>query len=283
METKKSKLGLGIFIGVLIGLVIGLSSFIIYDKVINNKDNSTIKDNQNENNNTGNMKDDNNQEVKCDDCVVKIDENDYKAPTTEEIYAESFPTRTIERKVILANKIVTVKIEVVREEYKKEYDLYPTYYRILVEGKEIVKNYYTSNSDIEGIYVLNQDIIVIVTSDGYNSYNYHFIDENLKEIKTDFVIDKEYPISMKKNMDKKIELNDNKLIIYGTRLNDSNTINLEPNGVAIICSNGNNTSEFDKYKGQIIEAKYEIKYLGNGKFESTKSEVIRRLEENFCK
>ena len=88
---------------------------------------------------------------------------------------------------------------------------------------------------------------------------------------------------MKKNMDKKIELNDNKLIIYGTRLNDSNTINLEPNGVAIICSNGNNTSEFDKYKGQIIEAKYEIKYLGNGKFESTKSEVIRRLEENFCK
>ena len=44
METKKSKLGLGIFIGVLIGLIIGLSGFIIYDKVIkNDKDKQEIK------------------------------------------------------------------------------------------------------------------------------------------------------------------------------------------------------------------------------------------------
>lgn len=70
METKKSKLGLGIFIGVLIGLVIGLSSFIIYDKVIDNdKDNSTIKDDNKKDNNQDNVEMDEILTLNIDDKV----------------------------------------------------------------------------------------------------------------------------------------------------------------------------------------------------------------------
>ena len=62
METKKSKLGLGIFIGVLIGLIIGLSGFIIYDKVIEN--------------------DKDKQEIKKDNIQKKDDETDDKIDNT---------------------------------------------------------------------------------------------------------------------------------------------------------------------------------------------------------
>lgn len=62
METKKSKLGLGIFIGVLIGLIIGLSGFIIYDKVIEN--------------------DKAKQEIKNDNIQKKDDEADDKIDNT---------------------------------------------------------------------------------------------------------------------------------------------------------------------------------------------------------
>ena len=54
MENKKSKLGLGIFIGVLVGIIIGLSGFMIYDKLISNdskidsaNEDKTNKDNDN--------------------------------------------------------------------------------------------------------------------------------------------------------------------------------------------------------------------------------------------
>ena len=59
METKKSKLGLGIFIGVLIGLIIGLSGFIVYDKFIRNYDNKVIDHDKDSTEDKNNQIDDN--------------------------------------------------------------------------------------------------------------------------------------------------------------------------------------------------------------------------------
>ena len=59
MKTKKSKLGLGIFIGVLIGLIIGLSSFIVYDKFIGNDDNKITSQDKDSAEDKNNQIDDN--------------------------------------------------------------------------------------------------------------------------------------------------------------------------------------------------------------------------------
>ena len=173
METKKSKLGLGIFMGVLIGLIIGLSGFIIYDKVVNNnKDNSMVKDNQNVNDN-----DDGNQGENSDDVVIKdlsLGNDNVKQLVDEVIgvYTNNVMTKYSDyfyknKKIILENEDISFKISLASESVKNSFKKDSN---ISYIDEDTIKNAYYKLFGNDGKYI--RSTFTTATCEGMNGYSW---------------------------------------------------------------------------------------------------------------
>lgn len=272
-ENKNNKLGLGILIGLLLAIIIGLVGFIVYDKVIS-KDNNNEQVEQGNNSEKENVKE---ETVNCIDCITEI-----VLPST---YADQ---KTTEGKIVLGNKIMNLKVTIDSEEEHG-------YGSVSVDDKLLKKFYFENMESIDSVYILKNDLLMITTVGSYiRSSKYYFYDTNLQEINTNFVIDDEYPNSMKNSGDigEKLTVENNVITVVGSRLSLSDEIELENGETTRICdydllnSDGtisNIKGTYDEHKGEIAKAKYEIEYLENGKFgKSKRVEILKKVDESFC-
>ena len=107
--------------------------------------------------------------------------------------------------------------------------------------------------------IIDDEIIISQTNGIYDDIYYY--DKEMKSIKPNFQFEKDYNM----NIVKIEEIKENKLIVFA--MNEM-VLNNYVNGKDYItlCRNIN----IDEYKKQYSEAKYEIKYLGKGKFSKPK-------------
>ena len=164
MKTKKSKLGLGIFIGVLIGLIIGLSGFIVYDKFIRNDDNKVIdhdkdsteiksdkEDKKSENSDNENI---NNLEI--DSSIVKELSNKiigiYTDHLTSSMYSNYFYEKT---KTTLSEENITFRLSLSAE-------------MMFRENSNVIKDNCVNEEDIKKAY-----IELFGNTDGYSRNDFY--------------------------------------------------------------------------------------------------------------
>lgn len=274
METNKTKtLWLGIIIGIMACTIIGLVSFIIYDKVLsNNENNNPIENNQQQPNNKEEQ--DVEQSIVCNDCITQI-----VLPTT---FADQ---KTTEGKIVLGNKIRNLKVTIGS-------DGEHGYSSVSVDNKILKKIYFDSGS-IDKVFVFKEELLMIVTAGSYvRSSEYFFYNTELQEINTNFTIDSEYPNSMKSTEDtgEHLTVENNIISVIASRSGMGEEIDLENGESTRICDYdlyGTDGVEhikgtYEQHKGEIVKARYEIEYLGNGKFKSNRVEILQRVDESFC-
>lgn len=198
----------------------------------------------------------------CSDCVTTVDLHNGDA------------------KILLGDKVLDVKIDAITEgEHGGEQ---------LIIGDKVVNRTTSTELNFDKLYVFNNEMI-LVTATGEVAlrsdfkYNY-FYDKDLNPIDINLVLDKDYPNSMIQVYSTDLEVEDNKLIIKGSRLNDNLFLISEDGKETKLCkSSGNPTDYTNKHTGEVLEARYEAEYLGNYKFSKFKKvEDIRILNEEIC-
>ena len=198
----------------------------------------------------------------CDDCVNTVDLHNGNA------------------KILLGDKVLDVKIDAITEgEHGGEK---------LIIGDKIVDETSSMEISFDKLYVFNNEMILVTVTGEVAlrsdfKYNY-FYDKNLNPVDINLVLDKDYPNSMIQVYTTDLEVEDNKLIIKGSRLNDNLFLISEDGKETKLCkSSGNPTDYTNKHTGELLEARYEAEYLGNYKFSKFKKvEDIRILNEEIC-
>lgn len=154
MESKKSKLGLGIFIGVLIGLIIGLTGFIVYDKVVD-KDNDDIKlndVNKNDNNDSNKTIDNasnNNSSINDDFDISKFD-NTKEAINGNKNIAYKLTDNDASKVGLSANLNSNKKSAIISIDWSKYFEIYGI---SLTDGKIRKYNITNFTKSIKEVYV----------------------------------------------------------------------------------------------------------------------------------
>lgn len=249
------------YVGIIIGLfavILVLTGYIIYDKL-------SYKDNNN------------NQEII--DENLSNDNKDEENKVDNE-YVNEISDGTEESNIMLNNKIL--KVEVIKDS-------------LYIDDK-LLLSLYDSMEDIGDIYVINNEVVLVLTYGGdVRSEGYYFYDSNLEKIDVDMTLDKEYPTSMVSRYAAVVK--DNKILIEGTRITHGPELVLEEKDHTEtydysmpLCAYDYDTDEsilnkdtYNLHKGEIIDAKYEMEYLGNGKFSEFKRVEIKDVyDENYC-
>ena len=194
------------------------------------------------------------KKVECNDCVNTYD---FKSDSA---------------KILLGNKIREVKV---KKENNKE---------TLVIGDKALKTLDEGKS-FYNIYVFNNEaILVTIDGDTYRNIHTYFYDKDLKLLDVDMTLDKDYPKSMVMFSSDDIEVEDNKIFVYGSRVTSEVTLVDEDLNETKLCVNsGKPTTYTDTHTGELLSAKYEIEYLGNSKFSSANKVLeIKKLDETIC-
>ena len=242
---KKDSKYVGIIIG-LFAVILVLTGYIIYDK-ISYKDITNNDDQVN---------------ITCNDCVSKIDFNKEGSEFT--------------KKILLGNKIMELK-------YYTDFNDNRT-----IEIDNQVFDFYSPVYEgFSEIYILNNDVLMVVTTGSdIRTDNFEFYDSNLRKINVETTLDKEFPNSMRIAS---YEVKDNKIKVTGTRYAHEKELQDENSEFIKMCeydenhNYGLNQENYSKHKGEVVSAKYEMEYLGNGKFSEFKRvEVLEKLDENYC-
>lgn len=245
---KKDNKYFAIIIG-LFAVILVLTGYIIYDKLIY----------KSENNVNSNL----NGSVTCKDCVSKID-----------FFKEG---SEFTKKILLGNKIMEIKYYMDFNDNK------------VIELDNQVFAFHPLGPDgFSEIYILNNEVLMLVTTGSdIRTDNFEFYDSNLRKINADTTLDNDFPNSMRISS---YEVEGNKIKVTGTRYSHGKELQDENSQFIKICEydiNNNytlNQENYNRYKGEIVSAKYEIEYLGNQKFSEFKRvEVLEKIDGNYCK
>ena len=124
------------------------------------------------------------------------------------------------------------------------------------------------------INVINNEVIMISQSKGYGSETaLYFYDSDINNINTDFKFEDGYTMKP----DDVVKVEENILTVKATNESVLNNYSTGDDYVTF-CKKIN----IDDYKGQLREAKYEIKYLGNGLFSSPRRIGEEKYIEDEC-
>lgn len=251
MENNKDVKRLYFLVTVLAIMVVLLGGFVVYKEFI--KEDKNTSDNTKKN------------DVTCNDCV-----------TSNDLYRNNKQV-----KILLGNKIRTVSIKNSGEYEKNIIEL-------MIDGKTI-QSVGGGLTYFDNLYVLNNEVLMIITTGSdIRSNEYYFYDSNLNKIDVDMTLDSKYPKSMQAFSTDYITVNNNKIIIDASRLTHGYNLVTEKNGYDEdeICDTSGPTGIYKgTHKGELVSAKYEMTYLGNGKF--SKFVMIdgtdKYIDETICK
>lgn len=261
---KKDNKYVGIII-CLFAVILVLTGYIIYDK-ISYKD---LNNNLNQDVQNGNL-----------DNEIGNNETNEDNNSNNKNYVDKISDDKEIANIMLNNKIL--KVEVIKDS-------------LYIDDK-LLLSLYDSMEDIGDIYVIKNEVVLVLTYGGdVRSEGYYFYNSDLEKIDVDMTLDNEYPTSMGSKYFLGVE--NNTIIIEGTRLTHGPELVLEEKDRTEaydysmpLCAYDYDTDNsvlnkdtYNLHKGEILSAKYEMKYLGNGKFSKFKRvEILNTLDENYC-
>ena len=239
-EVKKSNKGLYAIITILCIAVLGLGGFIVYDKFIK----EDIAKNKN-------------KEVSCSDCVTTID-----------LFEDGYG---IERKILLNGKVLKIK-----EEWNEERETQ----QLIIGNKSIANPDPYKLHGFSKIFVIDNEVLMIQTmGSNIRTVEYFFLDSDLNRIEVDMTLDVDYPHSMKQVEENDVIVNGNTIHVKASRLSFGD-LEVEEDGYTPLCDYSTlphtiNQENFEKHKGELVSAEYEMTYLGNNKFSK-----FKKVKEN---
>ena len=231
-EKDKLKKRTNIFIAVLAIVLLVICGIFIYT-ITNNKEKSYI---ETEYDKRKKEYEKINNNSKLNDNIIKIDTALPKTQTVK-----------------LGNKNVDVNVSGKEDSAEME---------IMINNKIINPSQYPLKAGYDKLYIIKNEIVLLSIFRGYGGgIDLYFYDENINPINVNFQFEDGYTMKP----DDVVKVEENILTVKATNESVLNNYSTGDDYVTF-CKNIN----IDDYKGQLSEAKYEIKYLGDGLFSSPK-------------